>query len=42
MLKQVFPLLKCDFEDGGATAIFQIAFLNRDLLTCWKRLANFF
>ena len=30
---------KENFEDDGATAILQIAFLNRDLLTCWYRLA---
>ena len=30
-----------DFKDGGATAILQIAFLNRDLLTC-KLLFNKF
>ena len=35
----LFPLLKRDFEDGGATPILQIALLNRDLLTCWYRLA---
>ena len=28
----IFPLLKRDFEDGGATAILQIAFLNRAYL----------
>ena len=32
---------KENFEDGGATAIFQIAFLNRDFLTC-KLLFNKF
>ena len=33
-------ILKRDFENDGATAILQIAFLNRDLLTCWYRLAR--